>query len=709
MGARAAVLIDNPYYYDFANTRSGGGNIFALTGSAGTFVAKNTDVSVWTKGSRVYIDNPVYDWTLIDFSLTGSNLATISSSNDSGFNSLFGAPNNYSRMSGNNARPVVDDLRIPTNGDKKIYGHASVPEGFENNRDAWSDEVTVYVVVRNVDGSVAYPLTGKTIGAPGKSVYGENARNGMFEITLPDGKFLETGQTVEVVGAHRTGANSLNGKVHESLPEDILTGVVKTIDVTPPTQAVSSTDLSNATKQVTGTSDEDGAKVFVKVNGAWLKDASDNLVTTTVSGGQWTINLQSYLAEGDKVDIYLKDILDGQSILTNNTNLKEVAAEEGITDLTTIPDIKAYFGDKFYALPATYTQEPDGVYGNISEEVDGYASYSGYHDAIRELNDERFDSALRLTVKDVIPDNPKLTKSVISSGGATTSVGDTLTYTLKVKNDKTNSMDWADVVLEDTLAEGLVFSPENHGITIKKIDALGTETEITLAADAFEYNETTRLLSINVGDISTLAEFIVTFEVKVNNSKVGGNISNKVDAKGYSPQEVPFVAGPINPDADHARITIESNEVGLPGGEVYGVLELISAPSVIDFKKHTVATNDTRVEEPELDMPLTVSDNRGNLTSWTLTATLTKEMANTGDTTKILREAIKFNDGTSEEALDGEATLIKTHTHSDVGEYVVSNEWRSGGTGLKLEVPAGSVKKLGQYQAEITWHLGDTP
>lgn len=145
-----------------------------------------------------------------------------------------------------------------------------------------------------------------------------------------------------------------------------------------------------------------------------------------------------------------------------------------------------------------------------------------------------------------------------------------------------------------------------------------------------------------------------------------------------------------------------------------GVLAL-SAPDVIDFKTHAVTVNDTRVEDPELKKTdqsatkLTVFDNRATKTNWTLTAKLTGAMANTEDGTKILANAIKFNNGTTEEALTGAETEIKTHQHDSTGDYVVSDDWSNGGAGLKLEVPAGSVKKLGKYQAEITWILGDTP
>uniref|UniRef100_UPI001ED8C3B6 hypothetical protein n=1 Tax=Enterococcus mundtii TaxID=53346 RepID=UPI001ED8C3B6 len=63
----------------------------------------------------------------------GSNFNTIRKTSDpESFNtSTFGPAGMtaYSRISANNARAVVDELRVPTNADKSIFGHVSIPEG----------------------------------------------------------------------------------------------------------------------------------------------------------------------------------------------------------------------------------------------------------------------------------------------------------------------------------------------------------------------------------------------------------------------------------------------------------------------------------------------------------------------------------------------------------------------------------------------------
>ncbi|MBO0441108.1 isopeptide-forming domain-containing fimbrial protein [Candidatus Enterococcus ikei] len=672
MGANASVLIDNPIYYDFANTRSGGANIFSLSGAGGKFVANNTDVSVWKKGKNVYVDDPLYDWTLIDFTLTGSNLATIASTSDTGFKSLFGQPNNYARMSGNNARPIVDDLRIPTNADKAIYGHVSVPEGVEGIRDAWTDEVEVDVTVKNADGSIAYTLTDDTIGSPGLSLWGETAKNGLFKINLPNGKFLETGQTIEVTGARRRGANSQSGKMHESLPEDIQTTIQTVIDVTPPTQTAVSNTLNNATKQLSGTSDEDGAKVFVKVNGEWLKGVDGKAVSTTVDVGKWTLNLSRYLDKSDKVDVYLKDK----------------------TIISPIPT---------YTLPKTYTQEPDGVFGNLNVEVDGYdgaGGYSGYHDAVKSgTDDNRFESANRLIVEDGIPDMPLMEKTVISSSGKSTQVGDILTYTLKATNGKKATLDavWNKVTVKDTIPEGLTFDPATAAVTINGMVATASD---------FTYDAATRLLTVNVGNLKAGVSATVTFKTEVQQSAVGKVINNVGTATGFSPRESgEFIEGPDDPNRAHEVFSKNAN-VDNPGGSIFGILELVSAPKTINFGTTKFSPKGTKINNPSYEGgDLVVKDSRAVQETWTLNARLEKELAKVDDPSTYIPRAIRYVHQNDEITLMGASQPIISRKNANSDSYNISGTWSPEGDGFKLKVESGQSVDAGKYEATIVWEL----
>ncbi|WFA03823.1 pectate lyase-like adhesive domain-containing protein [Bacillus sp. HSf4] len=317
------ITIDNPLYFDFRNNRSGGGNVFRTGSSSSSFVSTNSDLSVWTKGSNLD-GTPTASWTKFDYSLTGSNFKEIESTNiPETFNeTTYLGADNYSRMSANNATAVIDELRVPTDADKYIYGHASVPEGVTGSRDAWTDEVCVTVRVKNADGTTAYELEGTTVGkddnSDGLSVYGEDERAGIFVILNdPDGdgvgQYLEAGQTVEVVSAYRSSglASLVDGdRVHYSSEDDIITSTVTTRDVTPPSAVVldeSSQSINTFTKEISGTNAEIGATIRVKVNDEWVTDGTGAIQTATVDAdGKWSFSLPT-LAEGDVVAIYASD------------------------------------------------------------------------------------------------------------------------------------------------------------------------------------------------------------------------------------------------------------------------------------------------------------------------------------------------------------------------------------------------------------------
>ncbi|MGG5341941.1 pectate lyase-like adhesive domain-containing protein [Enterococcus sp. AZ192] len=703
-GRQLNFILDKPMYYDFKN--NGPGKELMSASSASTLQSTHSDVSLWIPKSGEVNNgndgNPFRSWTLVDYSLSGNKM-TFNSSSDPTFNTgtdSFGTDgiNRFSRMSGNNANPIVDEIRTPTNADKFIFGHVSIPEGKDGFRDAWTDEVHVELEVQLPNETTKHKIYGTTVqdGDTGKySIHGEEARAGIFKADmsslLPAGEtFIPTGTKVNVVRAWRGSSDvpaADDTTVHIGTPADVVHGnlwftdTVTSLDVTPPTQAVVSSAVNNAAKQIKGTSDENGAKVFVKVNGEWLKDSAGNAVTTTVAGGNWTIDLPSYIDKTAQVEVYLKDT----------------------TEITPLPS---------FVLPRTYTIEPDGVAGNLNEVATTYDSYTGYHDAVKGTTDDRFDPATLDTVADVIPDAPDLVKGVDSSGGSTTSVGDVLTYSLLVSNKKADSYDWTNVEISDVLAEGLEFDPAKHKVTIDNVE-VGT--------DKYNYNETTRTLTIKVGDLSkpepksesdpTLVpkEVRVTFQVTVEQSAVDKDLKNKATAVGYSPQEDPFTVGPNDPNATLVPIDVTSNEVGLPGGPAFGILSFVSAPTALDFgvKTESLNGNTVAVDPDVIGDQLVVSDNRGNLQKWTMTATLLTPLSN-GDA--IFPDAIHYVNGESDEVITGLAKPIFVHTNANVGEYNISEEeWVKKNNGFKIELAPGAVNKLGKYQATIQFSLEDTP
>lgn len=200
---------DNPVFMNFRNNRVGGGNIFNVE-SGSSLKASNSDLAVWRDGSNLDGD-PDLNFPTLDFAFTGLNFNTLGETNKPDIlnTSTFGTSGltAYSRLSSNNARwVIVDELRVPTNAEKKIHGHVSVHVGLEDIRSAWEDEeATVTVEIERVDG-IKEEYTTKTKGhsnvEPGISIYGEEPRGGLFEIELED--FLQAGDKVRIKEAGLT-------------------------------------------------------------------------------------------------------------------------------------------------------------------------------------------------------------------------------------------------------------------------------------------------------------------------------------------------------------------------------------------------------------------------------------------------------------------------------------------------------------------------
>jgi len=118
----------------------------------------------------------------------------------------------------------------------------------------------------------------------------------------------------------------------------------------------------------------------------------------------------------------------------------------------------------------------------------------------------------------------------------------------------------------------------------------------------------------------------------------------------------------------------------------------------------------TKVEKATYDEPLIIWDNRADLTSWTLTAKLEDSLRSKEDTTRTLPNAIwyKIDDKRTVPLTEEETQDILIHTHTKPGEYNVSTSWDKEESGVQLIVPAGGIRKLGEYQTTILWQLGQT-
>ncbi|OTN88328.1 hypothetical protein A5819_000780 [Enterococcus sp. 7E2_DIV0204] len=430
------------------------------------------------------------------------------------------------------------------------------------------------------------------------------------------------------------------------------------LDVTPPEPAiVEGGKVTNGMKQLSGKDAEANAKIYVDINGTRQTN-----VGKVNADGTWTYNLPRYLNTGETIQIFLED---------NAGKITE----------TLDP-----------AAPSTNSDN-----GNINP-----ATELKYRDAT-------FKAATKYTVEDVLPDKPLMEKTVISSGGATTQVGDTLTYTLTAKNNKEASYTtlWSNTVVTDTIPAGLDFDPATAEV---KIDGVVAETP-----KDYTYDADSKVLTVKLGDLATGASSVVTFKAQVSSSAVGTVISNTASVIGDSPREETFVEGPNDPDAKHETYSATSKKADNPGGTVFGVLELASAPTEIDFGSVKYQGKTTRINTAQHHgADLVVKDSRANKKGWSLTAKMTTPMTSTNPDIPAytLDGALKYVYKNNEITLNGGAQDIMTQAaNASTAEttYNISDTWSESGDGFKFETSAQDVKTLGTYQGEILWELGDTP
>lgn len=304
---RAGVLdveFDNPLFMDFRNNRSGGGNLFNVA-SGSSLKASNSDLAVWRNGSNLDGD-PDLNFPTLDFSFSGTNFNTLGATSQPDIlnTGTFGTTGltTYSRLSSNNARwAIADELRVPTNADKKIHGHISIPVGLEESRSAWEGEATVIVEVERANGTKT-EHTAKTVGhsneEPGISIYGEEPRAGLFEVELEE--YLQKGDKVKIKDVRLT-----SGELTQGYENIILTDTVEVFPVIPPTPAkFSSSVVSNDSTTIQGFTENKEVTVTATHNDEPIN--TENVVVE--NDGTFTLDLSDrILQEDDKIQVFLKD------------------------------------------------------------------------------------------------------------------------------------------------------------------------------------------------------------------------------------------------------------------------------------------------------------------------------------------------------------------------------------------------------------------
>lgn len=301
---KLSVFLNDPVFFDFRNERLDGGNIFSVS-NLSTLTATNSDLAVWKNGSNL-LGDPDLNFPTLDFAFSGADFGTLGLTNKPEIlnTETFGNQGltAYSRVSSNNARwAIVDELRVPTNADKKIHGRVSLPVGFDGTRPAWDDEAKVTVEIETADGEKE-EVTAKTVGhteeTPGISIYGEEPQGGIFEIPLESP--LEAGTIVRVVAVELTSGELTEGAQHQ-----IRTESVQVFPVLPPTPAAfASYVLLEETTEIHGHTEDKEVELSAAHNGAWF----DTEAVVIDEDGTFTIDVSDrQLKAGDEIQVFLKD------------------------------------------------------------------------------------------------------------------------------------------------------------------------------------------------------------------------------------------------------------------------------------------------------------------------------------------------------------------------------------------------------------------
>jgi len=375
-GGNNHFTMESPYFYDFINTRPNGGRVFDLgTSSGNTFTSLNSDVSVWRIANHPWYGNPERSWTLIDYSLSGTQLRQVTS-NDPTFTSYYNSlPNHgskidtYTRITGNNAKPEIRGMLDLTNADKYVRAQGIVPEGLnKNGHPFYTGEAWGTFVVTPADGSAEYEVRSadtfdeSLVRSYLEETLYEAEQNvktvaGTLKLRYADGRFLRAGDTytlTEVWRAH----NPETQKRHEGKVGIPTAATVR--DVVPPVPAevdrpviqIWDTQLSGnwslADKYDNGpVLGSGGIKAYVQNE----KSASQPLAGTgsVNEDGTWSFTLDSAsLQPGDMIYIVLIDDQGNENPLESTPRRDMVLPPASIilvAEPGTIPYLVSYYFD----------------------------------------------------------------------------------------------------------------------------------------------------------------------------------------------------------------------------------------------------------------------------------------------------------------------------------------------------------------------------
>lgn len=140
--------------------------------------------------------------------------------------------------------------------------------------------------------------------------------------------------------------------------------------------------------------------------------------------------------------------------------------------------------------------------------------------------------------------------------------------------------------------------------------------------------------------------------------------------------------------------------------EVTGELSFVQVPDMIDFGTQKIF-NKQRIYWPEYSGSLTIRDSRGSdRSSWQMRV---KEAIPFNNGTDSLSGCLIYIDGSSEQVIGQDETIVANGFMTDNSEYSITDSWGvENDQGIVLSVPVHR-QKTGKYSGKLSWTLLDVP
>ena len=408
---------NNPYFYDFANTRPGGGRVFEVGSTSATatesyFESLNSDISFWRSGTGANSDiwdgdpAPGLRYTRINLKAVRANLGTWTVQ-PTGIPAGGFTP--YTRIAGNNAPPQVKESLLLTNADKHVRFIGIVPEG--------TLSLPRPVQTGEVFGRFQLTHNGVVSEVPFESLLNRNPivdeyyeqekvsspRDGLLRYSTPGGSFLIPGDVWEVKSAWRGPSDTPGGaNNHNAVPGVDITVPPQTVIDVLPTDPVTITSHTGSfwmdERVISGTYPDMSAVAHNndQVTAVYASIDGTSYPATLGANRSWTVTLPAGLTLSSDQKIYIIAV-DGN----NNHNPLE---ETKVHDAVVLP--APYLTVKEFPVKLLFTETTIGL--KDARAIQGATNeYSALKDAINA----------KAEVKQGMPNPYSLEVAVTGDGG----------------------------------------------------------------------------------------------------------------------------------------------------------------------------------------------------------------------------------------------------------------------------------------------------